>query len=72
MVAFIYLSGGKVLRVSATREEVTADLQRAGADQTLVYEVGFPSAGVAEPGEVTIVAGNIAAVSDRPLPNPLS
>ena len=38
-MAFIYLCDGKVLRVSATREAVTADLQRAGAGETLVYEV---------------------------------
>ncbi|MGO9791642.1 MAG: hypothetical protein ACLP0J_03490 [Solirubrobacteraceae bacterium] len=70
-MAFIYLSGGQVLRVPASREAITNDLQRVGPGQTLVYEVGFPSGGAAQPGEVTVVAANIAAVSDQPLPNPL-
>ncbi|MGO9901499.1 MAG: hypothetical protein ACLP0J_17870 [Solirubrobacteraceae bacterium] len=71
-MAFVYLSGGQVLRVTPSREAITNDLQRAEASQTLVYDVNFPSGGAAaQPGEVTVVAANIAAVSDQPLPNPL-
>ena len=70
-MAFIYLCGGQVLRVSQSREEVENDLLRSDPDVLLKYEVGLPAAGTQRPVAVAVVAGNVAAVSDERLPNPL-
>ena len=70
-MAFIYLCGGQVLLVSQSREEVENDLLRSDPDVLLKYEVGLPVAGTQRPMPVAVVAGNVAAVSDERLPNPL-
>jgi hypothetical protein len=70
-VAFIYLTGGQVLRVATSREAVENDLRAAAAGEILHYEVDFPAGGAAQPAMVTVLAQNVAAVSDQPLPNPL-
>ena len=70
-MAFIYLCGGQVLLVSQSREEVESDLLRSEPDVLLKYEVGLPAAGTQQPMPVSVVAGNVAAVSDERLPNPL-
>ena len=70
-MAFIYLCGGQVLRVSQSREEVENDLLRSEPDVLLKYEVGLPAVGTHRPMPVAVVAGNVAAVTDERLPNPL-
>src|SRR6202035_3330526 len=45
IVAFIYLCGGQVLRVSQSREEIENDLQRAEPGVLLKYEIGLPAGG---------------------------
>jgi hypothetical protein len=70
-VAFIYLAGGQALRVPASREAIVNDLLAAGPGKTLEYEVDFPALGATQPAKVTVLAENITAVSDQPLPNPL-
>jgi hypothetical protein len=69
-MAFIYLSGGQVLSVSVSREAVENDMNVANP-KVLRYEVDFPSGGARQPGTVSVLAHNIAAVSDQPLPNPI-
>lgn len=71
-MAFIYLSGGQVLRVSQSRETIENDLERAGEQAVLRYEVDFPAGGAKMPRPVTVLAANVAVVSDEKLPNPLS
>lgn len=70
-MAFIYLAGGQVLRVPVSREAIANDLRAARPGETLEYEVDFPAGGATQPAKVTVVAENIAAVSDQALPNPL-
>jgi hypothetical protein len=70
-MAFVYLSGGQVLRVMPSREAIANDLAAALPDGTLEYEVDFPGGGATQPATVMVLARNIAAVSDQPLPNPL-
>ena len=41
-MAFVYLSGGQVLRVMPSREAIANDLPAALPDGTLEYEVDFP------------------------------
>ena len=69
-MAFIYLSGGQVLQVATSREAIANDLLAAGPGRTLEYEVDFPAGGATQPAKVTVLAENVAAVSDQPLPRP--
>jgi hypothetical protein len=69
-MAFVYLCGGQVLNVSASREVVEDDISVANP-RVLRYEIDFPSGGARQPGTVAVLAHNIVAVSDQPLPNPL-
>jgi hypothetical protein len=41
-VAFIYLTGGQVLRVAASREAIANDLLAAGSGKTLDYRSTSP------------------------------
>jgi hypothetical protein len=70
-MALIYLCGGQVLRVPQSREEIENDLQRSEPRALLKYEVGVPAGGATRPMPVAVVAGNVAAVADERLPNPL-
>jgi hypothetical protein len=69
-MAFIYLAGGRVLRVSQTREAIEKDLHGPRSRAVLTYEVGVPAGGAQRAMPVTVLAANIAAVSDERLPNP--
>jgi hypothetical protein len=71
-MAFIYLSSGQVLRVSESREAVESDLQGAEGQTVLRYDVDIPVNGATRPMAVSVLAMNIAAVADQPLPSPLS
>jgi hypothetical protein len=71
-MAFIYLSGGQVLRVSESREAVESDLEGAKGPTVLRYDIDTPADGATRPMTVGVLAINIAAVADQPLPNPLS
>jgi hypothetical protein len=70
-MAFIYLAGGQVLHVAPSREAIANDLAAGSPGKTLEYEVDFPAGGATQPAKVTVLAENIAAVSDQRLPNPL-
>jgi hypothetical protein len=59
------------LRVPTSREAVANDLLAAARGKVLQYEVDFPAAGPTSARDVTVLAQNVAAVSDQPPPNRL-
>ena len=69
-MAFIYLAGGPVLRVTQTREAIEKDPHGPRSRKVLTYEAGVPADGAQPSVSITGVAANIAAVSDERLPSP--
>jgi len=67
-MAFIYMSGGWVLRVPTTRDGILASLKSQPPGGLLEYEVDAPSGRALSPTTVTVAAAQIAVISDAPLP----
>jgi hypothetical protein len=65
-MAFIYLTGGQVLKVPSSREAIANDMAQAGAGQTRMYDL--PRGSARPQTQVTVLLASIAAVSDDKLP----
>lgn len=68
-MAFIYLSGGVVLNVSASRDAIEIDLERADDATLLHYDVDFPTGGAKQAAPVTVIARHVVAVSQQVIPD---
>ena len=70
-MAYIYLSGGWVLRVNdVSRQGAVDQLSATGKDALLTLRVATSSGAAVRDMEVSINPENVSAITDEPLPQP--
>jgi hypothetical protein len=66
-MAFVYLSGGQVLRVPTSRESIANEMLTQEPGEVITFEVDLPAGGATRSAQVSVAAAHIVAVSDEPL-----
>jgi hypothetical protein len=67
-MAFVYLTGGFVIRVPEGRDAILTELNKSSPGRMLEFQVEIPSGGARVAVPVSVAATQIVLVSDTPIP----